>query len=498
MKSFWIDSVDEIKNSGELKENIKTEVCIIGAGICGITTAYYLTKKGYKVVVLEKGNIAEETTGHTTAKITSQHGLIYHYLTNQYGVKFAKKYFDANEQAIKNIKEIIDEEGIACDFENKENYIYTCSEEDVEKIKEEAQALKNINENSEETNKTDLPFEVLDSVKFKNQAQFNPLKYIKGLVKYILENGGKIYTNTLVLDVKRKNKDYSIYLKDNQVESKYVVLTSGYPFLKMPGLYFAKMYQSSSYVIGLEANKELPNGMYLNIEEPTFSFRTANNNGKNILLLGGLDHRTGDKVNYEQTYGKLEKKAKELYPDSNILYRWSTRDSITLDKIPYVGEYSNLLPNMYIATGFNKWGMTSSNIAANIIVDKIEEKGNTYEEVFKSTRLKPITNKDEMKNVIIESTKGLFIDKLKKEELRIKDIDNNSGGIVEIDGEKVGVYKNEKGEIVCVKPICTHLGCLLEWNDADKTWDCPCHGSRFNKFGENIYGPSIENLEILT
>lgn len=498
MNSVWIENVSEIESNGELQEDTNTDVCIIGGGICGITTAYYLTQKGYNVIVIEKNQVGHGVTGHTTAKITSQHGLIYHYLSDKYGIKFAQKYFEANEDAIKNIKEIIEENGINCDFEKKDNYIYTCNKSDVQKIKEEAESLKYISTNSEETTKTNLPFEILDAVKLKNQAQFNPLKYIKSLVNIIMKNKNRIYINTLCTDIKRESNEYIVYANKNKIYAKYVVLASQYPFLKIPGFYFTKMYQSSSYVIGVETKKELPNGMYLNIEEPTYSFRTAEDKGKNILLIGGADHITGDKVTYKNTYEILEKKAKELYPDCSILYKWSTRDAISLDKIPYIGEYSSLLPDMYVATGFNKWGMTSSNIAANIIVDKIEGKGSIYDEIFKSTRLKPITNKGEMKNIVVKSGKGLIKNRIKEEKLEVKDIANDDGGIIEIDEEKIGVYKDDKGEIYCIKPVCPHLGCILEWNSADKTWDCPCHGSRFSKYGKNIYGPAIEDLEVLS
>lgn len=496
MNSIWLDNENKIKSNGRLEDDTNTDVCIIGAGICGITTAYYLLQKGYKVIIVEKNEVAHGVTGHTTAKITSQHGLIYHYLSDKHGIKFAQKYFEANEEAIKNIEEIIEKNGIACDFEKKDSYIYTCNESDVQKIKEEAESLKHININSEETQDVDLPFNILDAVKFKNQAQFNPLKYVNGIAEYILNKKGRIYTNTLCTDIKRKNKEYEIYANNHKIFAKYVVLASQYPFLKVPGFYFTKMYQSSSYVLGIETKEKLPNGMYINIEEPTYSFRTAQDKGKNILLIGGADHRTGDKVTYQNTYGILEQKAKELYPDCNIMYKWSTRDAITLDKIPYIGEYSNLLPDMYVATGFNKWGMTSSNIAANIMVDKIEGKGNIYDEIFKSTRLKPIENKGEVKNMIVQSTTSLIANRIKEEKLEVKDIKNGNGGIIEVDEEKIGVYKNENGEIYCVKPVCPHLGCILEWNNADKTWDCPCHGSRFNRYGKNIYGPAIEDLEV--
>lgn len=492
MNSVWIESIDKINSNGELTDDMSADVCIIGAGISGITTAYYLTKRGYKVVVIEKDEIGHGVTGHTTAKITSQHNLIYHYLSKQYGIKFAKKYFEANEEAIKNIEDILRENNIDCNFERKDNYIYTINDENIEKIEEEAESLKYINRDAKKVGRSDLPFDIKLGIVFKNQAQFNPLKYLKGLVKYILENNGRIYTNSLCTDIKRDDDQYVVYANGKKVYTKYVVLASQYPFLKVPGFYFAKMYQASSYVIGIETKKELPKDMYLSIDEPNFSFRAY----QNLLLIGGAGHKTGSKVDYNQTYGILENKAKDLYPDSIIKYRWSTRDAITLDKIPYIGEYSSLMPNMYVMTGFNKWGMTSSNIAANIIADKITNGGNIYEDIFKSTRLKPITNKDEMKNMIVDSTKSLIIDRIKAENIETEDIKNNSGGVIDIYGTKVGVYKDETGKAFYIKPVCTHLGCILEWNDADKTWDCPCHGSRYDRFGKNIYDPGIKNLDV--
>lgn len=497
MNSFWLENSNKIEGSGNLDNDTSSEVCIIGAGICGLTTAYYLCKEGYRVIIIDKGNIANGVTGHTTAKITSQHGLIYSYLSKEYGIKFAQKYYEANEQAIINIKDIIEKNNIACDFEKKSSYIYTEKEEELDKINEEIEALKYIN-NLENFNAEhiDLPFKTVAGIEFKNQAQFNPLKYAKGLVKYILSKKGRIYDNTLCIDIKRENEEFTIYTDKHKIHAKYVVMASQYPFLKVPGLYFFKMYQASSYVIGIETKEKLPEGMYINVEEPKFSFRTAIDKSNNkILLIGGAGHKTGEKVTYEETYKILEEKAKELYKDAKIIYKWSTRDAITLDKIPYIGEYSSMYKNMYIATGFNKWGMTSSNVAANIITEKIKGNGSIYEEIFKAERLNPIKNKGEVKNMIVDSVKGIIGDRIKSENLDINSIKNNSGGIVDIDGDKVGIYKDEKGKIYEIDPVCTHLGCILEWNDADKTWDCPCHGSRFNKFGKSILGPAIKDID---
>ena len=492
MKSLWIESTDNINSNGKIEEDTSADVCIIGTGISGITTAYYLTKLGYNTIVLEKDEIARGVTGHTTAKITSQHNLIYHYLCKEYGIKFAKKYFEANEQAIKNIEEIIRINNIDCDFERKDNYIYTIEEENINKIEEELECLKYINIDAKRVDKLDLPLDIKLGIVFKNQAEFNPLKYIKGLVKSILDNNGRIYTKSLCTDIKREDNIYIVYVNDEKIYAKYVVLASQYPFLLVPGLYFTKMYQASSYIIGVETNKKLPKNMYLSIDEPSFSFRTY----KDLLLIGGAGHKTGKKVDYDKTYKILENNAKKLYPDAVVKYRWSSRDAITLDKIPYIGEYSNLLPNFYVITGFNKWGMTSSNVAANIIVNKIANGLDLYENIFKATRLKPIKNKDEMKNMIVDATKAFVVDRIKAENINTKDIKNNSGGIIDLDGTKVGVYKDEEGKAYFIKPVCTHLGCILEWNDADKTWDCPCHGSRYDRFGKNLANPAIKNLEI--
>lgn len=495
MNSLWIDSIKNYDRFKKLDTDLETDVCIIGGGIFGITCGYYLTKLGYKVVILEKDLICQKTTGHTTAKITSQHGLFYDYIINSYGKKFAKDYLSANEDAISNIKNIIDEENIKCDFEFQNSYIYTTKKEELKSIKKEIKAVESLEYNCEFVTKTGLPFEILGGICFKNQAQFNPLKYLYSLCDCICNRNGEIYTNTLVNDVRFNDNLYVTYANNNIVKSKYVVVATHYPFLNFPGFYFAKMYQSTSYIIAIDTKKTLFNGMYINSKSPIFSYRPAKYMGKELLLIGGGDHKTGQAVSYKDSYGYLEDEAKKFYPDCDILYRWNTRDCITLDKIPYIGQYSNKLPNMFVGTGFNKWGMTSSNVAANIIVDKICGNENKYSYVFNSTRLKPIKNIDEMKNMIVQSSNSLLFDKLKHVDFSFDEIEDNSGGVIEINNEKIGIYKDSSGNIYAVNPVCTHLGCLLSWNDIDKTWDCPCHGSRFDFMGKNIYDPAFKNLE---
>lgn len=449
MNSLWLSENLNSKDFESLDKDISTDVCIIGAGIFGLTCGYYLSKAGLKVTVVDKDDVARKTTGHTTAKITSQHGLFYTYLVETYGKQYAKDYLFANEEAIENIKDIIDTENIKCDFEKQSNFVYTTDKLEVDKIKKEVDCVNAMGFPANFVTKTGLPFEIAGGIQFKNQAQFNPIKYINGLCDCIVKNNGEIYTNTTVYDVKKDNDNFSTLTVGGSIQSNYVILASHYPFINFPGMYFFKMYQSSSYVIGVDTKKTLFNGMYITTSSPTYSFRTSYYNGKKILLLGGLSHKTGTPVTYEQSYGALENYAKQLYPNCEILFRWDTRDCITLDKIPYIGTFSSTMDNFYVGTGFNKWGMTTSNVAANIVCDIILGKHNKYAYVFDSTRVNPIKNRTEVKNMITESVNSLAIKKFKDSTVSFDDIPDNSGAIIDINNQKVGIYKDTSRKYLC-------------------------------------------------
>lgn len=279
------------------------------------------------------------------------------------------------------------------------------------------------------------------------------------------------------------------------VKSKYVIIASHYPIINSPGFYFLKMYQSMSYAIAIETNKDIFNGMYINSELPTKSFRNIKDGDKRLVLIAGSDHKTGEKIDLSNAYKDLEQIAKNMYPDCKVKYKWHTEDCITLDKIPYIGEFSKFMPNVYVATGYKKWGITTSNIAANIIKDKILNIDNKYESIFKATRMEPIKNIKEVENMLKETANSLVINKIKVPKDKISNINKEDAKIIEIDGRKVGIYKDKQGELYAVKPICSHLGCELSFNNLAKTWDCPCHGSRFDYKGNSIYSPSIKNLE---
>ena len=377
------------------------------------------------------------------------------------------------------------------------SYIYTTKKEEINQLEKEFKTLEKLKYQCEYITNLDLPFKIEGGICFKNQAQFHPIKYINGLAKYIEEKGNKIYTHTIAKEIKKNNEKYIIETDKFSISASYVIMSSHYPFFKIKGLYSAKMYQSMSYLIAIETKKQLPSGMYISISNPNITIRKAKYNEKDVLLIGGGDNKTGKEVNYEECYGRLEKFARKYYPDAKILAKWNAQDCVTLDKLPYIGQASNLLPNVYVATGFKKWGMTLSSVAVDIIVDDIVGRKNEYKEIFLASRMQPIKNHEEMKNMLVDSSKALVINKLKEKDIVEKKIKKETGGIIEINGRKVGIYKDEKGKIYAVNPKCTHLGCLLVWNQVEKTWDCPCHGSRFDYRGKNIVEPAYDDLDII-
>ena len=485
----------EEENTKEIKEEV--DICIIGAGITGITCGYELSKLGYTVSIIEKNEIGSGTTGRTTGKITSQHDSFYNYLEESFSIDTAKKYLEANEKAINKIENRIKNENIECDFERLNSYIYTTKKEEINLLEKEFKTLEKLKYKCEYIKDLDLPFKIAGGICFKNQAQFHPIKYINGLAKYVKEKGNKIYTHTIAKEIKKSDDKYIVKTDKFSISASYIIIASHYPFFKIKGLYSAKMYQSMSYLIALETKKQLPNGMYISVSNPNITIRRAKYNEKDVLLIGGGGNKTGKEVTYEETYGRLEKFAREYYPDAKILAKWNAQDCVTLDKLPYIGQASKLLPNVYVATGFKKWGMTLSSVAVDIIVDDIRGRENEYKDIFLSSRMQPIKNHEEMKNMLVDSSKALVINKLKEKDIVEKKIKKETGGIIEIDGRKIGIYKDEKGEIYAVNPKCTHLGCLLVWNQVEKTWDCPCHGSQFDYKGKNIIEPAYDDLDII-
>ena len=425
--------------------------------------------------------------------------MIYAYLMNSFGEKTARAYLNTNENAIHAVKEIIDLEQIECNFEWKDAFVYTNNPSETETIRREVKALNSIDFPAYYTENVDLPFKTIGAIGFPKQAQIHARKYCLGLVSKLPENS--VFENSKVLKIEQNNENYKTICENGaEVTSKYVVIASHYPIVNFPGMYFLKMYQDKSYIIAVDIKEEFKNnlfsGMYISAEDPVTSFRTVEIDGKKLLLVGGSGHKTGDtSVNVNASYENLENYIKTIYPKAEVLYKWSTEDCVTLDKIPYIGQFSNLMPNVFVATGFKKWGMTTSFVAANAIFQEIIGNPNLENEIYRATRMAPIKNSKEVGNMLKETTNSLFLNKLKEPILRLEELKLGEGGVVSYNGKKIGVYKKSENEIIAVKPYCKHLGCQLSWNQLEKTWDCPCHGSRYDYMGNIITEPTKKNLD---
>lgn len=476
MESVWSESC-KIRKRDVLNKNIKTDILIIGAGITGILTAYMLKQKGKDVILIDAAEVVSGNTKNTTAKITSQHGLIYHKLISEFGEEKARQYAKANELAIKRYKEIIEERKIECDFEEKSAYIYSLNE--IESIKEEVRAANKIGINAEFVQKVKLPFEIKGAIRFSNQAQFNPLKFLKDIAKDLI-----IYENTRAIEI----KENLVITNNGNIMANHIVVATHYPIMNTPGYYFLRMHQERAHVIALENVSDI-DGMYIDANNDGYSFRSY----KDLLLLGGIKQRTGE--NEEGgSYNKLREAAKKLYPKAKEKYYWSAQDCMTIDGIPYIGKYSDETPNTYVATGFNKWGMTSSMVSAILISDMILENKNDFSDIFSPKRFDLSLSISNIAKDISETTKNFIAQKIYIPSSKIEHIKNGHAGIVEYNGEKVGVYKNNEGTEFIVSTKCSHLGCQLNWNADELTWDCPCHGSRFDYKGRLIGSPATKDL----
>lgn len=454
MQSIWKQSL-EISEKESMEKDKKVHTLIIGAGMTGILTAYLLKQRGIDAVILEAKTIASGQTGNTTAKITSQHDIFYDKLIQKTGKKRAKAYAMANEEAIRIFEQIIRKEHIDCDFEKKPSYLYTRDYVKKEELQREAEAAKTLGIEAsfvEGDKITELPFEVKGAVCFENQAQFHPLKFIKHLAEELI-----IYENTKALSV----KGHVVTTNQGTIQADNIIFACHYPITNVPGFYFLRQHQERSYVVALKSDREL-SGMYYSIDENGLSLRSAGD----ILLLGGGAHRTGkcicqcsdvEKRDYGYTF--LNVMEQQYYKGAREITRWAAQDCMPHDEIPFIGKYSVFRPYWYVATGFKKWGMTSSMVSAMLLTSQICGEYNAYEAAFSPQRLLIRAGIKNFLTDVGESIRGL----------------------------SKGLFSGKERR-------CKHMGCRLEWNNEEDSWDCPCHGSRYDKNGELLDNPAQIDL----
>lgn len=495
-KPYWRDL--EFPAFEPLNADLSVDVTVVGAGITGITTAYLLSKAGVKVALLEADRVLAGTTGHTTAKLTAQHNLIYDEIINHFGKDQAKLYYDSHMSAIQFVENEVDEKGIDCDFSKQDACVYAITEEYVEKIKTEWEAYKKLGIDG--ALKDTIPFNipVKAALYMKNQAQYHPLKFLKSLLTEAVHAGCAVYEQTTATDIEDDKSEPKVYVKGGyKVTGKHVIMASHFPFYDKIGVFFARMYADRSYALAIKTDQKYPGGMYVSADDPARSIRSTPLNRETLWIIGGESHKTGQGINTMKHYEAVAEFAEETFGAKEIVYRWSAQDLTTLDKLPYIGPITEDRERVLVATGYKKWGMTTGILAGHILSDYVLNRENPYKELYSPSRFQADPDLKKAVTTNADVAKHLIKGKLEYTDKDAADLQPGEGSVVMFNGRRAGAYKDANGKLYVVDTTCQHMGCECEWNDGEKTWDCPCHGSRYSFNGEVIEGPALNSLELL-
>jgi glycine/D-amino acid oxidase-like deaminating enzyme/nitrite reductase/ring-hydroxylating ferredoxin subunit len=489
--SPWIATAPGGREYPELDGDVRADVAVIGGGIAGVTTALLLTEAGARVVLLEADRLGHGVTGHTTAKVTSQHGLIYDRLRSRFGANGARAYGAVNQAALEWIAGRVAHAGIECDLRRRSSFVYG---DDRPQLESEVAAAREAGLPATLAADVPLPPGTAGAVRFSDQAEFHAGRYMAGLAGALEAAGCEIFERTRAVELDTGER-CSVKTPGGTVTADQVVVATHYPFLDR-SLAFARVHTERSYAILCRIDGTPPDGMFISAGSPKRSIRSVPLDGEELLLVGGEGHRTGTGGDTRERYARLEAFAREHWRVRSVEYRWSAQDAMTADGLPYVGRLTPSGDQVWMATGFAKWGMTGGTAAAALLADLVQRRENPARPLFDPYRL-----------TLRASAPGLLADALQfglhflGDRLRkpgrgsIDELAPGEGGIVRHRGDKVAAYRGEDGAVVAVSPICTHLGCQVRFNAAERSWDCPCHGSRFAPDGRILQGPAVRDLE---
>jgi glycine/D-amino acid oxidase-like deaminating enzyme/nitrite reductase/ring-hydroxylating ferredoxin subunit len=493
LESLWA-ATSRLPRFPSLEGDVDVDVAIVGAGITGVSVACLLKAAGKRVALVEMGRIGQGTTGRTTAKLTAGQSLVYARIASAHGPEAARLYAESNQAAIAQMRELAGRAGVECDWEQTSNYVYTESSARLGELEDEIAAMRDAGIAAELTRRTDLPFPVAGAIRIDDQAQFHPLKYLAGLVAGLPGEGSDVFEATRATGVRRAEACV-VETTGGRVRADHVVLATQLPFLDR-GLFFAKAHPQKSYAVAAEVDgATAPSGMYISIDEPTRSIRSAPTPGqRRYLIVGGESRRPGEEG--DRPYRALEEFMRERFGAEGES-RWSAHDYMPADGLPYIGRLRRRDPHVHVATGFAKWGLTKGTIAAGIIADAVLDRPNPWAGLYDAGRLTPRASAKALAGENAQVARRFLGDRLRPrpgdEDLRR--LAPGEGVVVRIGGRQRAVYRDDSGALHVLSARCPHLGCIVGWNGADRSWECPCHGSRFTAEGELVQGPATQDLE---
>jgi glycine/D-amino acid oxidase-like deaminating enzyme/nitrite reductase/ring-hydroxylating ferredoxin subunit len=491
--SYWVDTAPESDFPSYVAGGRAVDVAVVGGGITGLSVALLLQQAGASVAVLEAGRVASGATGHTTAKVTSLHGATYDSVERNFGKEGARAYAEANQAAIVEMARLVTDLGIDCDFERLPAFTYTEESGSVASIEAEVEAAVRAGLPAGFTTDTDLPYPVAGAVRVEDQAQFHPRRYCLGLAGAIVSGGGAVYERSQVLDVD-EGEPCRVKTAHGDLRASHVVFATQLPTVDPVG-FFARTHPERSYAMAVELEGPAPNGMYLSIDQPTRSIRPIKAGGR-LAVIGGEGHKVGQDPDTRRRYQALESFVAERFTGATVKHRWSAQDFVPADGVPYIGRLAPGKGHRLVATGFKKWGMTHATVAAMILRDHIKGADNPWAWLYDATRLKPKAAMSSLVKENLNVAKRFVGDRLTSlHPPSAGKLAPGEGGVCDLDGQKVAAYRDESGTLHAVSARCTHLGCLVTWNSAERSWDCPCHGSRFDVDGQVIQAPAVRPLE---
>ncbi len=493
LESYWIESTPATSYP-RLVEEVDVDVAVIGGGIAGMCTAWEAAATGRSVAVLEADRILTGVTGYTTAKLTVLHGLIFDDLATAFGDDGARTYAEANLAGMAIVADLAARHGIECDLERRPAYTYTTDPAMVDKITAEVAAAQRIGLVAEVTTETDLPYPVEAAIRLDGQSQFHPRKYCIGLAKAVDGGGSAVFERTRATSIDEEGDGCLVDTDHGTITAGYVIQATHLPFSDKGG-FFARAHPTRSYAMSARLDGPVPQGMYLSVDTPTRSVRSASMDGEEVVVLGGEGHKVGQDPDTRQRYTALEAWARQTFPIRSIDYRWSAQDYVPVDSVPFVGPVAPGSERVFVATGFKKWGMSNGSAAGVMLADRIAGRDNAFADFFDTNRLNPKQSVKELIKENADVVKRFVADRLKTETRTVTDLAPGEAAVLAQADGRVAVYRDPEGAVHAVSPVCTHMGCTVTWNTAETTWDCPCHGSRFTCDGAVVQGPAVKDLE---
>jgi len=494
-QSYWIASTPAT-DYAPAPDELDADVAVLGGGIAGLNAAAALLDAGRSVVVVEAARILEGVTGNTTAKVTSSHGQVYGHLEKKFGAEKARLYADSQQAAIEHVARVVEAGGVECDFARTESYIYTEDEAEVATLEREVEAARRAGLPVSLVRDVPLPYDVAGAIRYDGQARFHPRKYLLHVASSIVERGGTILEETVALDVD-EGDPCVVTTSRGVIRARDVVVATHIPFLDR-GLFFARQFPMRDYVVSARVSREdAPDGMFLSTEQPTHSIRVTEDGDGMLLIVGGEGHTTGREEDGDARYERLEAWTRERFGVTEFTHRWSTQDYTSADRVPFVGRFHAGAKRLWVATAFGAWGMTNGVMSGLLLADLVTGTENPWADLYDPVRTGPVTAS--VPTFVKENAavaKHLVGGYVSPGDVGSADeLSPGEAGVIRRGLTKTAAYRDEDGTLHEISARCTHLGCIVGWNSGERSWDCPCHGSRFDVDGNVLQGPAVKPLE---